>query len=45
MNTELSLKIDHHCSLIWEFPTNRLLQRLPVAKYLAFKFVGTFPDS
>ncbi|KAF8974370.1 major facilitator superfamily domain-containing protein [Flammula alnicola] len=22
--------------LLWEFPTNRLLQRLPIAKYLAF---------
>ncbi|KAJ3883149.1 major facilitator superfamily domain-containing protein [Lentinula edodes] len=23
-------------SLVWEFPTNRLIQRLPVGKYLAF---------
>ncbi|KAG5637016.1 hypothetical protein H0H81_006116 [Sphagnurus paluster] len=23
--------------LAWEFPTNRLIQRLPIAKYLAFK--------
>ncbi|KAF8665549.1 hypothetical protein AX16_000009 [Volvariella volvacea WC 439] len=26
--------------LFWEFPTNRLLQRLPVAKYLAFNIVA-----
>ncbi|KAF4602265.1 hypothetical protein EYR40_005470 [Pleurotus pulmonarius] len=26
--------------LIWEFPTNRLLQRLPIAKYLAFNIAA-----
>ncbi|KAG6890890.1 hypothetical protein C0995_000847 [Termitomyces sp. Mi166 len=25
--------------LIWEFPTNRLIQRLPIAKYLAIKYM------
>lgn len=33
------LGLRHFASLVWEFPTNRLLQRLPVAKYLAFKSV------
>ncbi|KAF9469038.1 MFS general substrate transporter [Collybia nuda] len=26
--------------LIWEFPTNRFLQRLPIAKYLAFNIMA-----
>ncbi|KIY73759.1 MFS general substrate transporter [Cylindrobasidium torrendii FP15055 ss-10] len=26
--------------LVWEFPTNRLLQRLPVAKYLSFNIAA-----
>ncbi|KAI0788139.1 major facilitator superfamily domain-containing protein [Fomes fomentarius] len=26
--------------LIWEFPTNRLIQRLPIAKYLAFNIAA-----
>ncbi|KAK7695578.1 hypothetical protein QCA50_000214 [Cerrena zonata] len=26
--------------LVWEFPTNRLLQRLPVAKYLGFNIIA-----
>ncbi|KAJ7576561.1 MFS general substrate transporter [Mycena floridula] len=26
--------------LIWQFPANRLLQRLPIGKYLAFKYQG-----
>ncbi|THH12312.1 hypothetical protein EW146_g7742 [Bondarzewia mesenterica] len=30
--------------LCWEFPANRLLQRLPVAKLLAFKYVQYFSD-
>ncbi|RDX44014.1 MFS general substrate transporter [Lentinus brumalis] len=27
-------------SLIWEFPTNRLIQRLPIAKYLSFNIAA-----
>lgn len=26
--------------LVWEFPTNRLIQRLPIAKYLAFNIMA-----
>ncbi|KAG7449332.1 MFS general substrate transporter [Guyanagaster necrorhizus] len=26
--------------LLWEFPTNRLIQRLPIAKYLAFNIMA-----
>ncbi|KAI0709755.1 major facilitator superfamily domain-containing protein [Earliella scabrosa] len=26
--------------LVWEFPTNRLIQRLPIAKYLAFNIAA-----
>lgn len=26
--------------LVWEFPTNRLIQRLPIAKYLGFNIMA-----
>ena len=29
-----------HTSLVWEFPTNRLIQRLPIGKYLSFWYVS-----
>lgn len=31
--------MEHAGYLGWEFPTNRLLQRLPLAKYSAFNIV------
>ncbi|PFH53691.1 hypothetical protein AMATHDRAFT_73131 [Amanita thiersii Skay4041] len=34
------LKGQQYACLIWELPTNRLIQRLPVAKYLAFNIAA-----
>lgn len=35
--TYIKIRSQYSHSLAWELPTNRLIQRLPVAKYLAFK--------